>query len=151
MNGLLDWIVTHEHQPPLEEEEFAAVVSRLGFDIGSQLKSIYSACNGARWMSDSGSQIGILPIEKIERARMAIYGTDADAYGSSSVYTFFFYGDSDYASIDSSRKGQAGEYVVVDCWHESFANDHPPPIIAGSVFDFLSQLRDTNSKMYWLH
>jgi hypothetical protein len=80
MNRLLEEVSRdHFPYPPATPEQIEAFEQRVGWKLDPDLRAFYLYCDGAELIErlpDSPYQI--LPLSEIVRARVAIYGEDAE-------------------------------------------------------------------------
>ncbi|NVI99416.1 SMI1/KNR4 family protein [Myxococcus sp. AM009] len=140
MSSLLEE-VSREHlpYPPATPEEVAAFERRVGWKLDPDLRAFYLHCNGAELAArPSRTSFSILPLHKIVRARVAIYGEDDDKWGPASVYALCDVQDGNYVLVDVARL-ENGRYPLFDGEHEA----RPAPAycrqIARSFSEFLEQ------------
>jgi len=81
------------------------------------LRAFYLHCNGAELIErlpDCPYQI--LPLSKIKRARVAIYGEDDDKWGPASAYAICDVQDGNYVLLDVSKQDNE-RYGLVNGYH----------------------------------
>lgn len=91
----------------------------------------------------------ILPLSKIVRARVAIYGEDDDKWGPASVYALCDVHDGNYVLVDVSRQ-ENGRYPLFDGDHEEWPDPAYCKQVASSFSEFLEQVLRTRRSLYWI-
>ena len=91
----------------------------------------------------------ILPLSKIVRARVAIYGEDDDQWGPASVYDICDVQDGNYVLVDVARQ-ENGRHPLVDGYHEAWPDPKYCGPVASSFAEFLEQVLRTRRNLYWL-
>ncbi|MET0403555.1 MAG: SMI1/KNR4 family protein, partial [Cystobacter sp.] len=94
--------VTREHfpLPPATPEDIAAFEQRMGWRLDPDLRAFYLHCDGASLLRSPDSPYQLLPLSRIVRARVALYGRDEDRWGPASVYAFCSVRDGNYVLLD---------------------------------------------------
>ena len=89
MSSLLEEVSRdHFPYPPATPEEIAEFEQRVGWRLDPDLRAFYLHCNGAELIERlPDTPYRILPLSKIVRARVAIYGEDDGKWGPASMYT----------------------------------------------------------------
>jgi hypothetical protein len=153
LNSLLEE-VSREHFPhaPATPEEIEEFEQRVGWRLDPDLRAFYLHCNGAELIKRlPDSPYRILPLSKIVRARVAIFGkkNDDDAHGPAAMWAICDVQDGNYLLVDVARQ-ENGHYPVIDGWHEAWPDPKYCEQIATSFSDFLERaLRD--GQAYWLN
>lgn len=140
----------HFPYPPATPAEIAQFEQRVGWKLDPDLRAFYLHCNGAELIErlpDSPYQI--LPLSKIKRARVAIYGEDDDKWGPASAYAICDVQDGNYVLLDVSRQ-ENGRYPLVDGYHEAWPNPKYCGPVASSFSEFLEGILRTRRNLYWL-
>lgn len=144
--------VSREHfpYPPATAAEIAAFEQRAGWQLDPDLRAFYLHCNGAELIKRGPDcPYRILPLSKIVRARVAIFGKDEDKHGPASVYAICNVQDGDYVVIDVSQQVD-GRYPVSDAWHEAWPDPSYCEKIEDSFAAFLDAALLTRRPSYWL-
>ena len=77
--------------------EIAEFEQRAGWQLDPDLRAFYLHCNGAELIKRGPDcPYRILPLSRIVRARVAIFGRDEDKHGPASVYAICDVQDGDY-------------------------------------------------------
>jgi hypothetical protein len=153
LNSLLEE-VSHAHfpHPPATPEEIEEFEQRVGWRLDPDLRVFYLHCNGAELIKRlPESPYRILPLSKIVRARVAIFGkkNDDDRHGPASMWAICDVQDGNYLLVDVARQ-ENGCYPVIDGWHEAWPDPEYCDQIAASFSNFLERaLRD--GQAYWLN
>jgi hypothetical protein len=144
--------VSREHfpYPPATAAEIAEFEQRTGWQLDPDLRAFYLHCNGAELIKRGPDcPYRILPLSKIVRARVAIFGRDEDKHGPASVYAVCDVQDGDYVVIDVSQQVN-GRYPVSDAWHEAWPDPYYGEKIEDSFAAFLDSALRTRRPSYWL-
>ena len=153
LNSLLEE-VSREHfpHPPATPEELEEFEQRVGWRLDPDLRAFYLHCNGAELIKRlPDAPYRILPLSKIVRARVAIFGkkNDDDAHGPASMWAICDVQDGNYLLVDVARQ-ENGRHPIIDGWHEAWPDPKYCDQIATSFSDFLERaLRD--GQAYWLN
>jgi hypothetical protein len=153
MSSLLEEI-SREHYPysPATSEEIEEFERRVGWRLDVDLRAFYLYCNGAELIERlPDTPYRILPLGKIVRARVAIFGArnDDDAHGPASVWALCDVQDGNYVLVDVARQ-ENGRYPLVDGYHEAWPNPKYCGPVASSFSDFIEQVLHTRRGLYWL-
>ena len=153
LNSLLEEVSrAHFPYPAATPEEIEAFEQRVGWRLDPDLRAFYLHCNGAELIKRlPDSPYRILPLSKIIRARVAIFGAknDDDAHGPASMWAFCDVQDGNYLLVDVASQ-ENGRYSVIDGWHEAWPDPKYCDPIATSFSDFLERaLRE--GPAYWLN
>lgn len=152
IDSLLEEISRHHFPyPPARPEEINEFERRIGWHLDPDLRAFYLHCNGAELferLPDSPCQI--LPLSKIIRARVAIFGEarDQDKYGPPSMYALCDVQDGNYIVLDTGRQ-ENGRYPIIDGFHEAFPDPRYCRQIASSFSEFLERMLRSGGKSYW--
>jgi hypothetical protein len=151
MSGLLAEVSRdHFPYPPATPEEIEAFERRVGWKLDPDLRAFYLHCNGAELIERlPDTPYRLLPLSKIVRARVAIYGEDDDQWGPASVYALCDVQDGNYVLVDVSRQAH-GRYPLFDGDHEAWPNPAYCKQVASSFSEFLEQVLRTRRGLYWL-
>ncbi|HLL52898.1 MAG TPA: SMI1/KNR4 family protein [Myxococcaceae bacterium] len=150
MSPLLEEISRdHYPRPPATAEEVQQFEQRVGWKLDPGLRAFYLHSDGAALLQWPDSPYEILPLSKIVRARVAIYGEDDDKWGPASMYAFCYVRDSNYVVLDVSRQVD-GRYPLIDGDRETWPNPEYCTQIASSFSEFLEQVLSTRLSLYWL-
>ncbi|WP_342376856.1 SMI1/KNR4 family protein [Myxococcus stipitatus] len=138
----------HHPHPPATSAEIAEFESRVGWKLDDALRAFYLHCNGAELFEPlPDARYIILPLAKIRRARVAIFGRDEDSAGPPDLWTLVDAQDGEWALLDTSAG--SGPYPLLDAWHETFPNRCRP--IATSFREFLARALAGGDQLYWLN
>lgn len=151
MSSLLEE-VSREHfpYPPAAPEEIDAFERRVGWKLDPDLRAFYLHCNGAELIERlPDTPYRVLPLHKIVRARVAIYGEDDDKWGPASVYALCDVQDGNYVLVDVARQ-ENGRYPLLDGDHEAWPDPAYCKQVARSFSAFLEQVLRTRRGLYWL-
>ncbi|RYZ38097.1 MAG: SMI1/KNR4 family protein [Myxococcaceae bacterium] len=137
----------HFPRPPATPAQVAAFEARAGWKLDEDLRAFYLRCDGCDlFISSPDTRFRVLPLEKIQRARVAIRANDKDEAGAPSLYTLVDMQDSDYLVLDVAR-GESGRYPLFDAWHETF----PELVAVASSFgEFLEKALRSGDRAFWL-
>jgi hypothetical protein len=151
MSSLLEEVSRdHFPYPPATPEEIAEFEQRVGWRLDPDLRAFYLHCNGAELIERlPDTPYRILPLSKIVRARVAIYGEDDDKWGPASMYTLCDVQDGDYVLVDVSRQ-ENGRYPLMDGYHEAWPNPEYCGPVASSFSKFLEAAIRSRRPVYWL-
>ena len=151
MSSLLEEVSRdHFPYPPATLEEITEFEQRVGWRLDPDLRAFYLHCNGAELIERlPDTPYRILPLSKIVRARVAIYGEDDDKWGPASMYTLCDVQDGDYVLVDVSRQ-ENGRYPLMDGYHEAWPNPEYCGPIASSFSEFLEATIRSRRPVYWL-
>jgi cell wall assembly regulator SMI1 len=151
VNDLLDVIHAHHFPfPPATAEAIAAFEARVGWTLDEDLRAFYLRCNGAKLFSQRDSPYHILPLEKIERTRTAICGSDDPTFGPDAWWALADVQDANYVAVDLDRRDPRGCYAVRDIFHEVPFDAEYCKIICGSFGEFLAKALASDGKHFWL-
>ncbi|WP_225411337.1 SMI1/KNR4 family protein [Stigmatella hybrida] len=151
MTDLLDEI-SREHfpYPPASPEEIDTFEQRVGWKLDPDLRTFYLHCNGAELIERlPDTPYRILPLTKIIRARVSIYGEDDDKWGPASTYALCDVQDGNYVMVDVARQ-ENGRYPLFDGDHEAWPDPAYCKQITHSFAKFLEQILRTRRGLYWL-
>jgi hypothetical protein len=151
MSSLLEEVSRdHFPYPPATPEEIAEFEQRAGWRLDPELRAFYLHCNGAELIERlPDTPYRILPLSKIVRARVAIFGEDDDKWGPASMYTLCDVQDGDYVLVDVSRQ-ENGRYPLMDGYHEAWPNPEYCGSVASSFAEFLEAAMHSQRPVYWL-
>jgi len=153
LNSLLEE-VSREHfpHPPATPEEIEEFEQQVGWRLDPDLRAYYLHCNGAELIKRlPDTPYRILPLSKIVRARVAIFGknNDDDAHGPASMWAICDVQDGNYLLVDVAQQ-ENGRYPIMDGWREGWPDPKYCDQIATSFSDFLERaLRQ--GQAYWLN
>ncbi|RYZ10732.1 MAG: SMI1/KNR4 family protein [Myxococcaceae bacterium] len=148
MDRLLAEISRHHFpNPPATPAQLAEFEARVGWPLDADLRTFYLHCNGGTLFAPLPDvNYRFLPLERIERARVAIMGRDEDACGSPSLFTLVDMQDSDFVVLDAAQRPD-GYYPLFDAFHETFPETKP---IASSFAEFLEKALRSGNRSFWL-
>jgi cell wall assembly regulator SMI1 len=151
MSNLLEEVSRdHFPYPPATSEEIEEFERRVGWKLDPDLRAFYLHCNGAELLERRpNTPYRILPLSKIVRARVAIYGEDDEQWGPASVYALCDVQDGNYVLVDVARR-ENDRYPLVDGYHEAWPDPKYCGPIASSFSEFLEQVLRTRRNLYWL-
>lgn len=121
----------------------------MGWRLDPDLRAFYLHCDGASLLRSPDSPYQLLPLSRIVRARVALYGRDEDRWGPASVYAFCSVRDGNYVLLDVSQ-AEDGRYPLFDGDHETWPHPEYATRIARSFAEFLEQVLTTRRPLYWL-
>lgn len=142
----------HVPNPPATLEEIRIFEQRMGWRLDPDLRAFYLYCNGARlFKTPTDCPYWFLPLSKIIRARVAMFGeqNDDDAHGPASVYAFCDVQDGNYVLLDVDHP-QNGHYPLIDGDHEAWPDPHYCEQLAGSFSEFLEKVLHSQGRQFWL-
>jgi hypothetical protein len=140
----------HFPYPAAIPEQLEAFEQRVGWRLDPDLRAFYLHCNGAELIERlPDTPYRILPLSKIVRARVAIYGEDDDKWGPASVYALCDVQDGNYVLVDVSRQ-ENSRYPLFDGDHEAWPDPAYCKQIASSFSEFLAQVLRTRRSLYWI-
>ncbi|RKH55739.1 SMI1/KNR4 family protein [Corallococcus aberystwythensis] len=137
----------HFPRPPATAEQVAAFEKRVGWRLDEDLRAFYLHCNGATLFAPLPDvNYHLLPLERIERARVAILGRDEDSAGAATHYCVVDMQDGDYVFVDVAQEAN-GRLPLFDAWHETY-----PQVkrIASSFEEFLEKALRSGNRSFWL-
>jgi hypothetical protein len=151
MSRLLEEVSSeHFPYPPATPEEIEEFERRVGWRLDPDLRAFYLHCNGAELLERlPDTPYRVLPLSKIVRARVAIYGEDDDKWSPSSVYALCDVQDGNYVLVDVSRQ-EKGRYPIFDGDHEAWPDPAYCRQVASSFSEFLEQVLRTRRSLYWI-
>lgn len=151
MSRLLEEVSLHHFPAPSASlNEIAAFEQRVGWKLDSDLRAFYLHCNGAELFErQPDCPYRILPLSRIIRARVAIYGQDEDKWGPASMYALCDVQDGDYLLVDAGRQEQ-GRYPIIDGYHEAWPDPQYCEQIADSFSEFLEKALRSNGRQFYL-
>lgn len=151
MSSLLEEVSRdHFPYPPATPEELVEFEQRVGWRLDPDLRAFYLHCNGAELIERlPDTPYRILPLSKIVRARVAIYGEDEDKWGPASMYTLCDVQDGDYVLVDVSQQ-ENGRYLLMDGYREAWPNPEYCGPVSRSFSKFLEAAIRSRSPVYWL-
>jgi cell wall assembly regulator SMI1 len=144
--------ISREHfpRPPATLAEIEEFEQRMGWKLDPDLRAFYLHCNGAELIKRlPNSPYRVLPLSKIVRARVAIYGEDDDQWGPPSVFALCDVQDGNYVLVDVAQQ-EEGRYPLIDGYHEAWPDPKYCGPIARSFSEFLEQVLRTRRNLYWL-
>jgi cell wall assembly regulator SMI1 len=145
----------HRAYPPATDSLIAKVERRTGYALPADLKRFYTRCNGAvLFAKEDAFSYRILPLEKIKRTRIYIFGpdNDNDDLAPASWYAICDLMEGNYVGIDFASIAPDNKTCsIIDCFHET----HGIPggqnkIIAKSFTEFLQRALNGGEDPYWL-
>ena len=140
----------HFPYPPATPEQIEAFEQRVGWRLDPDLRAFYLHCNGAELIERlPDTPYRILPLSKIVRARVAIYGEDDDKWGPASVYALCDVQDGNYVLVDVSGQ-EDDRYSLFDGDHEAWPDPAYCKQVASSFSEFLEQVLHTRRSLYWI-
>ncbi|WP_434391761.1 SMI1/KNR4 family protein [Melittangium boletus] len=140
----------HFPRPPATPEAIEAFEQRVGWTLDPDLRAFYLHCDGAELIKRlPNTPYRVLPLAKVIRARVAIYGEDDDQWGPASVYALCDVQDGNYVLVDVAPR-DGGRYPLVDGYHEAWPDPKYCGPIARSFSEFLEQVLRTRRNLYWL-
>ncbi len=140
----------HFSYPPATPEDIEAFEQRVGWRLDPDLRAFYLRCNGAELIERlPDTPYRILPLSKIVRARVAIYGEDDDKWGPASVYAICDVQDGNYVLVDVARQ-ERGRYPLFDGDHEAWPDPAYCKQVARCFSEFLEQVLRTRRSLYWI-
>ncbi|RYZ39132.1 MAG: SMI1/KNR4 family protein [Myxococcaceae bacterium] len=138
----------HFPNPPATPVQVAAFEARVGWRLDDDLRAFYLHCNGAAlFEAPPEMNYRILPLERIERARVAIRGSDEDEDGSPSHFTLVDMQDTNFVILDVARR-EHDHYPLLDAFHETYPEEAPR--IALSFEEFLEKALRSENRSFWL-
>jgi hypothetical protein len=151
MSRLLEEVCRdHFPYPPATPEEIAEFERRVGWQLDADQRAFYLHCNGAELVERlPDTPYRVLPLSKIVRARVAIYGEDDEKWGPASVYALCDVQDGNHVLVDVSRQ-ENGRYPLFDGDHEAWPDPAYCKQIASSFSEFLEQVLRTRRSLYWI-
>ncbi|WP_375761566.1 SMI1/KNR4 family protein [Corallococcus exercitus] len=149
MKRLLAEVSTHHFpNPPATPAQIAAFEARVGWKLDEDLRAFYLHCNGATLFAPLPDvNYHLLPLDRIERARAAIRGSEEDADGSPSHYTLVDMQDTNFVILDVATP-ENGSYPLLDAFHETYPDEAPR--IAASFAEFLEKALRSGNRSFWL-
>ncbi|HYO57902.1 SMI1/KNR4 family protein [Archangium sp.] len=140
----------HFPYPPATPDQIETFEQRVGWRLDPDLRAFYLHCNGAELIERlPDTPYRMLPLSKIVRARVAIYGEDDDKWGPASVYALCDVQDGNYVLVEVSRQ-ENGRYPLFDGDHEAWPDPAYCKQVASSFSEFLEQVLRTRRSLYWI-
>jgi hypothetical protein len=142
----------HFPSPPASPEEIEEFERRMGWRLDPDLRSFYLHCNGARlFKAPTDCPYWILPLSKIVRARVAMFGkrNDDDAHGPASVYALCDVQDGNYVLVDVAHQ-ENDRYPLIDGDHEAWPDPAYCEQITHSFSEFLEKALRSMGRQFWL-
>ncbi|NBD08784.1 SMI1/KNR4 family protein [Corallococcus silvisoli] len=138
----------HFPNPPATPAQVATFEARVGWKLDADLCAFYLHCDGAA-LFDAPPEMNyrILPLDRIERARAAIRGSEEDKDGSPSHYTLVDMQDTNFVILDVASR-EHGRYPLLDAFHETYPEEAPR--IAASFEEFLAKALRSGNRAFWL-
>ncbi|GMT98655.1 hypothetical protein KH5H1_27740 [Corallococcus caeni] len=138
----------HFPNPPATSAQLTAFETRTGWKLDDDLRAFYLHANGGTLFRPlSSAKYCILPLDEIERARVAIRGRDEDNAGPASHYTLVDMQDTNYVILDVATR-TTGCYPLLDAFHETYPDE--TPCIATSFEEFLEKALRSGNRAFWL-
>jgi len=153
MSSLLEEVSRdHLPSPPATPEEIEEFERRMGWRLDPDLRAFYLHCNGARlFKRPTDCPYWLLPLSKIVRARVAIFGkrNDDDAHGPASMYALCDVQDGNYVLVDVAQQ-ENNRYPLIDGDHEAWPDPAYCEQIASSFAEFLEETLRSKGRQFWL-
>jgi len=142
-------VIKQRHYPgrPASNAEIAEFEAHWRVKLDPDLATFYRACNGAKLFESVNAPFEIFALDKIVRARVAIYGKDEDGFGPTTILAICDVEDGNYVGIDIS-KSYRGCFAVLDLFHETFPAQAER--IADSFGDFLNGALHSDGRHFWI-
>ena len=122
----------------------------MGWRLDPDLRAFYLHCNGGTlFKRKPDADYSFLPLSKIVRARMALFGEDRDEDGPASMYAICDLQDGDYVLADVAQQ-EDSRYSIMDGWHEAWPNPKHCKQIARSFGEFLDRALRSEGNFFWL-
>ncbi|NRD64213.1 SMI1/KNR4 family protein [Corallococcus exiguus] len=138
----------HYPRPPATLLQVAAFEARMGWKLDEDLRSFYLHCNGATLFAPLPDvNYHLLPLGRIERASVAIRGSEEDVDGSPSHFTLVDMQDTNFVILDVATPVN-GCYPLLDAFHETYPDEAPR--IAASFEEFLEKALRSGNRSFWL-
>ncbi|WP_375759800.1 SMI1/KNR4 family protein [Corallococcus exercitus] len=149
MDNLLAEFLRHHHpNPPASAQQIAAFEARVGWQLDAEMRAFYLRSNGGGLFSlMPNPKYGILPLDGIQRARVAIRGRDQGSAGPASHFTLVDMQDTDFVIVDVARR-ENDSYPLLDAFHETYPDETPR--IASSFGEFLEKALRSRGRTFWL-
>jgi len=143
---LIDTMVReHYPHPPATEREIAEFEGRAGWQLGPELRALYTRTNGAElFVPLPDARYSILPLAELQRARVRMRGMDDDTMGAASWWTLVDCQDSDFVLVDVAGPAP---YPMLDGYHGTYPEVRQ---VAASLHEFLTRALASNNRLYWL-
>jgi cell wall assembly regulator SMI1 len=137
----------HFPRPPATPEQIAAFETRVGWKLDPDLRAFYLHSDGGTLFKPlPNANYCFLSLAEIERARMAIRGSDADEDGSPSHYTLVDLQDTNFVVMDIAPSHEE-RYPLLDAFHETYPATEQ---IASSFSEFLERAMASGDHYFWL-
>jgi hypothetical protein len=151
MSSLLEEVSRHHFPyPPARLEELEEFERRIGWRLDPDMRAFYLHCNGAELFERlPDTPYRILPLSKLIRARVAIFGEDDDQWGPASVYAICDMQDGNYVVADIARL-ENERYPLIDADHEAWPDPAYCKQVASSFSEFLEKALRSKGRSYWL-
>ncbi|RKH39708.1 SMI1/KNR4 family protein [Corallococcus interemptor] len=149
MDNLLAEFFRHHHpNPPASAQQIAAFEARMGWQLDAEIRAFYLRSNGGGLFAPMPNpKYGILSLDEIQRARVAIRGRDQESAGPASHFTLVDMQDTDFVIVDVARR-ENDRYPLLDAFHETYPDE--TPLIASSFGEFLEKALRSGGRPFWL-
>ncbi|WP_324291388.1 SMI1/KNR4 family protein [Corallococcus sp. bb12-1] len=138
----------HFPRPPATPRQIAAVEARLGWELDPDLRDFYLHSDGGTLFKPlPNANYCFLSLDEIERARLAIRGSDEDQDGAPSQYTLVDLQDTNFVILDVAQRTDE-RYALLDAFHETYPEVER---IASSFGEFLEKALRSGDRYFWLN
>lgn len=114
------------------------------------LAEVYRRCHGIKFFDAVNPPFFLVPPEQIQRTRIDLYGYDCDdeSWGPNQLYSLVRF-DGGFLSIVSNTV-QGHQAVVVDSFHENFADNSQFKIVAMNDYELLARILHSDGRQFFL-
>ena len=139
----------HFPKPPASQSQIDSLAQSLRWQIPSDLRSFFLACNGARLFEDIDSPFDLVTIEEFHPTAIDVFGEVKEEWAPTEWYSIAHVRDGNYIAIDlASVDGDSADYL--DAFHETLGQEGYQVIIAKSFTELLSDALKSGGEHYWL-
>ncbi|NRD49017.1 SMI1/KNR4 family protein [Corallococcus sp. AB004] len=147
-NLLAEFFRNHHPNPPASPQQIAAFEARMGWQLDAEMRAFYLRSNGGGLFAPMPNpKYGILPLDEIQRARVAIRGRDQESAGPASHFTLVDMQDTDFVIVDVAKR-ENDRYPLLDAFHETYPDE--TPLIASSFGEFFEKALRSQGRTFWL-
>jgi cell wall assembly regulator SMI1 len=140
-------------EPCDDPESIDRLEEECGYRLPEDLKAFYrryrsvTICDSEEELSRGCCNCRFVPVSKMHRTRIDIYGEDIDYYGPSTWITVCNINDGNYIALDlASGEGNERNYILCD--HEVFAEPGESPVIARCFTELLKRV--LHGPSFWI-
>lgn len=140
--------ITSKHYPIAARPEKSLELP-ISLPIG--LVEIYRRCHGIKFFDAVNPPFFLVPPNQIQRTRIDLYGDDCDddSWGPNQLYSLVKF-DGGFLSIVRNEV-QGHDAVVVDSFHENFADSTQFKIVATNDYELLTKILQSDGRLFFLN